>query len=337
MGLEVERFVSDVESELLCPICHCVYVDPVSNRDNCKHTYCFACIRKRFKSESSRFCPLCDEPLRENLSKPSRELQDKLFSLEIVCNQNCGTTCKLKELPGHIEKECDLTYVNCTYTRRGCKFRVPRKDLADHVRACDYRYAMCEACGHRTYRCLLFTHQKKRKCMDKKLANEKVRSEIASRKDVKAHQLELKFDSFALERDLDRVERTRIESRGCSEYGSEFSYGSSGTLAITNGEFESERSQSAFSTPRTTTSAQSENSHVMPVLVRQTQSARSIGRLPVPSPSRAADHPLTCRRCRRTFKQSKNHEKACSWHRGVSIKGYLQRSLMISGILARIS
>ncbi|XP_070579836.1 E3 ubiquitin-protein ligase NRDP1-like [Ptychodera flava] len=316
MGLEVNQFVGSVDSELLCPICRCVYLDPVSNIPNCLHTYCSVCIRKRLRSESSRFCPVCDEPLRENLSKPSLLLQDKLLSLEIVCNQKCGATCKLKDLPGHLERECELTYVNCPYSLRGCKFRMLRKDMKEHLEECDYRWEVCEACGFKTYHCMLFTHQKKRKCMDKKLANEKVRSVIETRKDIRNHQKEVKIDRFANDREIERVERARYELRSISVNGSQDSLSMSGhsrgeILPITNGESGISRTQSAFTLPGVRSTLD-----MLPL--RTTNSARSVGRLPAPSPSRTEDHPLQCRRCRKKFKQSKNHEKACSWHKGVS-------------------
>ncbi|XP_077980100.1 uncharacterized protein LOC144435378 [Glandiceps talaboti] len=320
MGLEVERFVSHIQKDLICPICRCVYVDPVTNFPNCSHIYCSACIRKRLHSESSRFCPICDEPLKEVLQKPSLGLQNRLLSLEIACNQGCGASTKLKDLPRHLEKDCGLTYVNCPHSLRGCKFRILRKDLKGHIERCDYRWAVCEACGFKTYRCQLFTHQKKKMCMARKLANEKVRSVIETRKDIREHQIEIKFDRFALERELDRVERASIEQRYNSENESVDSYetssSSNNTLAITNGEVGSIRTQSAFT-------ADSIRSEGLPP--RMTHSASSLARLPVPSPSRAGDHPINCSRCRRKFKQVKNHAKACSWHRGIVAKYDINR------------
>ena len=82
-------------SEFMCPICHCVIEDAVSN-SSCGHSYCSACIQTEMESERGRRCPVC----RGDITSLSRivAFRSLLEAQERICS-NCpffGTVSKMK-------------------------------------------------------------------------------------------------------------------------------------------------------------------------------------------------------------------------------------------------
>lgn len=49
---------------------------------------------------------------------------------------------------------------------------IRRQEAEEHAEECDWRPVVCEACGHRTVRRDLCTHQSRKKCLEKKLRHQ---------------------------------------------------------------------------------------------------------------------------------------------------------------------
>ena len=54
-------------------------------------------------------------------------------SRPVPCPNECGISPKLEFLDVHIANECPLQVIDCAFKYAGCKERLPRKDMLDHV------------------------------------------------------------------------------------------------------------------------------------------------------------------------------------------------------------
>ena len=54
-------------------------------------------------------------------------------SCPVPCPNECGISPKLEVLDSHIADECPLQVIDCAFRYAGCKERLPRKDMPDHV------------------------------------------------------------------------------------------------------------------------------------------------------------------------------------------------------------
>ena len=51
----------------------------------------------------------------------------------VPCPNQCGISPKLKVLDDHIQNDCPLRVIDCAFKYAGCKERMPRKDMPDHI------------------------------------------------------------------------------------------------------------------------------------------------------------------------------------------------------------
>lgn len=114
MGFKSNRFISQVDDELICFICSCVLEKPVLVAV-CQHAFCNECIQQRLVNNEHTTCPFpnCEQeivnPIEEIIPAP-RILVTLLKKLEIKCDFEyfgCDLVVKLEELADHVEK--------CTY------------------------------------------------------------------------------------------------------------------------------------------------------------------------------------------------------------------------------
>ena len=54
-------------------------------------------------------------------------------SRPVPCPNECGISPKLEVLNSHIENECPLQEIDCAFKYAGCKEKLPRKDMPDHI------------------------------------------------------------------------------------------------------------------------------------------------------------------------------------------------------------
>ena len=55
-------------------------------------------------------------------------------SFPVHCPNKCGLELPRQNIDSHIDNECPLTTINCTFFQVGCKVKHPRKDMPEHLR-----------------------------------------------------------------------------------------------------------------------------------------------------------------------------------------------------------
>ncbi|KAJ5770405.1 Zinc finger RING-type [Penicillium nucicola] len=112
-------FVSDYDSHLMCPICHCPFVDPV--RLQCDHVFCQSCLSSAintFRSaDSDEFpCPSCRTPTREVSTSVPRLLINMCDEIRVRCpliTEGCHEIVPRGHVQSHVEKYCGYRLVPC--------------------------------------------------------------------------------------------------------------------------------------------------------------------------------------------------------------------------------
>eukprot|EP01114_Cavostelium_apophysatum_P018449 TRINITY_DN5705_c0_g1_i1.p1 TRINITY_DN5705_c0_g1~~TRINITY_DN5705_c0_g1_i1.p1 ORF type:complete len:525 (-),score=98.33 TRINITY_DN5705_c0_g1_i1:81-1655(-) len=125
------QFVHPHSPNLLCPICHELYKNPIITRE-CGHSFCEVCI---FQIDNS-LCPLCRRKI--NLSEVHQNLVlDQLVKeLPVYCKYRrlgCNETFPLVSKPIH-EKQCKFGPSRCPHAVRGCHFEGTKLKIEDHIR-----------------------------------------------------------------------------------------------------------------------------------------------------------------------------------------------------------
>ena len=135
MGVEIIRFLKDsVDEDLICQICHGVFVDPVQTP--CRHLFCKQCIEEWIQQNET--CPsdrsfLCTQLL----TKAPFAIQNIIGRLPITCvYQKNGCTYKtlfnnIKRCKDH-EKECLYSPKSKITSTCDCGFVAPLKGFMDH-------------------------------------------------------------------------------------------------------------------------------------------------------------------------------------------------------------
>jgi hypothetical protein len=164
-------YISPVNEELFCPICHCPFVEPVQTP--CRHTFCAECLTKAL--EFSKSCPIdrqafpmhpdddddFDEMADEQTYREASEaaykrgmraieaaalpIYNMLDNLLVECiNKGCKAVVRRGGLKKHVDDECGWTLVDCR--AEDCnKLQVMRKDVD---KGCLHKMTSCEHCGH---------------------------------------------------------------------------------------------------------------------------------------------------------------------------------------------
>ncbi len=55
-------------------------------------------------------------------------------SFPLSCPNECNSTLQRQNVDSHVVNKCPLTTINCDFHQVGCKVKLPRQDMADHLR-----------------------------------------------------------------------------------------------------------------------------------------------------------------------------------------------------------
>jgi len=129
-GYEVNRFVGNVDPDLVCTICLDVMRDPLQ-LVGCEHTFCGSCIRDWV--ESNKSCPIDRRRFSadQDLQPAPRILKGILSRLQIKCDfeqKGCEAIVSLESLKQHIE-ECAFNLVLCD---KGCGLTIVKHKVSQH-------------------------------------------------------------------------------------------------------------------------------------------------------------------------------------------------------------
>jgi TNF receptor-associated factor 5 len=217
VDLRAITYVDTVDENLICPICRCALVDPVTT--DCDHTFCKSCIKESLshhevcpidRSELSREatlnrspkivinqldnlkaeCPCCEAPFARSMLKNHLER----YCMEAVMRcpgKNSGKHCEEVVERKHSDKGCLHFYTTCP----DCQAIVWQIDVENHREIlCKERHSECEHCAVEILRCKKSEHDGE--CPDVvvpcKWAEYGCQHE-AKRKDLEIHTAECAF------------------------------------------------------------------------------------------------------------------------------------------------
>lgn len=133
MGYERERFVGEVDEELVCAVCGLILKDPVQIRQ-CEHCFCHDCIEEWWKHR--HICPIDRTvvPSWDDVIAPPRIVKNMLARLVISCDNHsfgCTETIRLECLPSHLN-QCQYNPKRLVGCEKGCGQDIPFDELENH-------------------------------------------------------------------------------------------------------------------------------------------------------------------------------------------------------------
>ncbi|XP_077301933.1 E3 ubiquitin-protein ligase NRDP1 elgi [Arctopsyche grandis] len=132
MGFEVNRFKSEVDDELICPICSCVLEEPVQ-APVCEHAFCRCCITEWISTQPT--CPVDRQAVTSGQLHPvPRILRNLLARLTISCDNalfGCPLVVNLDSLSTHL-KDCEYNPKRPIPCEQGCGMIIPKDELKEH-------------------------------------------------------------------------------------------------------------------------------------------------------------------------------------------------------------
>ncbi|KAK6170071.1 hypothetical protein SNE40_018551 [Patella caerulea] len=285
MGLEVDLFEEKVPSDLVCGICENVFLDPVANA--CPHVFCRACIKKRLSRHSTRSCPICKTQLISKSHQPSVDLKRRLLNLVINCSHDCGGRFPLAEFPEHITYDCPNIPTTCPNRAKGCREKVPRCAVEWHLEECEYRLVDCDACSAQVVYRELLVHQKRNRCLEKRLKQHLTQEFRRVNLDVIKHRRQVDRDTLRLEVDQRKRFLDHFRSKQWKQ-------------------------PNRRSPPRTAATTRSEPSRAF--FLTETASCET---RPQTTGLTQDGVIYNCTKCSKPFRPDNNHNMSCCWHPGV--------------------
>ncbi|GFS27959.1 E3 ubiquitin-protein ligase NRDP1-like protein [Elysia marginata] len=136
MGLDIDRFLCEVNEGLLCCICKDVLEEPL--QAPCEHAFCRQCIQGWLVNECT--CPEDRQTLFLSDLRPLfRYMRNDLARLRLRCQYfhlGCQKICTMDGLRSH-ETNCDHASVICPHAE--CALTMTRRELEEHVLLCHVR------------------------------------------------------------------------------------------------------------------------------------------------------------------------------------------------------
>ncbi|KAI1006303.1 hypothetical protein K3495_g1910 [Podosphaera aphanis] len=170
IDLRAVSYEGAVDENLICAICRCILVDPIST--TCQHTFCSECLENALTHSST--CPIDRSALSKEMDviPAPKIIQNQLDGLKVLC-PCCSASVARSMIATHMSRYCQESLIRCPgiNTEKKCALRIPRKlaeqgclhystccpdceetliriDLPKHREAaCQARYVECRECG----------------------------------------------------------------------------------------------------------------------------------------------------------------------------------------------
>lgn len=170
VDLRAISYEKPVDENLICAICQCALVDPISTR--CQHIFCSECLDNALTH--SLTCPIDRSILtRESDMVPApRIIQNQLDNLKVLC-PCCHAPISRSMIVNHMSKYCPDSLIKCPgiNTEKKCPLLIRRKlssqgclhyvsscpdceksllqiNMPSHREdSCEARFCTCEKCG----------------------------------------------------------------------------------------------------------------------------------------------------------------------------------------------
>ena len=127
---------------------------------SCAHDGCLKRFQRRLAAEHGAVCP--KRPFRcEHCDAYASTYEDVVSSHWSACDKfpvPCPNGCEVgsverRGLQHHVDEECPATVVDCEFSFSGCKERLPRKDMPDHLlKNTGAHLSLLEVCFHKRTR-----------------------------------------------------------------------------------------------------------------------------------------------------------------------------------------
>jgi hypothetical protein len=140
--VEQVLFVEKLPKYFICPICLDYIKECVQTP--CHHKFCTNCLYETLKNKES--CPICREKVKSEDLKFDIWMDKEISCLPVYCHMReagCKWQGELSDTKTHILKNCDHTYIPCSYK---CGESILWKDLSTHNVVCTHRPTICEFC-----------------------------------------------------------------------------------------------------------------------------------------------------------------------------------------------
>jgi hypothetical protein len=163
-GIDIKKIINfSNQDELICPICHNVFLHPVSC-GNCDNNFCMECIESWLMGSGNTCINRC-----KYIPRKSPPMLKRLLSkLNVICKNSergCEDKISYDVLDSH-EKACQYKEEQCV----GCKKPFLKKDILKHLDDCEMIETKCEPCGLVMTR-LKFSIHDSRLCMENRIKN----------------------------------------------------------------------------------------------------------------------------------------------------------------------
>ena len=132
MGFNINRFISNVDQNLLCNICTGVLEKAVVTL--CGHTFCQQCLSTWLEKPNTDSCPACRAYTSKFDMIPNLAIRNMVDSLLVWCDnadKGCKIVMKLESVSKHLQR-CDFREMECS----ACGILLPKIELPDHYRSC---------------------------------------------------------------------------------------------------------------------------------------------------------------------------------------------------------
>ncbi|KAJ5558946.1 Zinc finger RING-type [Penicillium sp. DV-2018c] len=141
--------ISEYDSHLMCPICHCPFVEPV--RLECDHLFCGSCLSSAittFRSAGSEEfpCPSCRNPTQTVSANVPRLLINMCDEIRVRCPliaEGCEEIIPRGHVQSHVEKYCGYRLVPCPDA--SCDQVARSKDVGMDQK-CIHKIRRCSRC-----------------------------------------------------------------------------------------------------------------------------------------------------------------------------------------------
>ncbi len=132
MGFMVDRFVSNVDQNLVCNICTGVMDQAVVTL--CGHSFCEECLKTWLDRPETDSCPGCRSYTSRFDLIPNLAVRNMIDALLVWCDNSergCKIVMRLESLRKHLER-CEFREVKCS----ACGETLPKNELANHYKNC---------------------------------------------------------------------------------------------------------------------------------------------------------------------------------------------------------
>ena len=145
VDLHTLDYVTPCDENLMCPICHSPFVNPVRLR--CDHLFCRECLSTALGNQlkDTHSCPSCRAVMEDDSGLPMpRVVLRMLEELKVKCpNQfwGCQDVVARGFIEHHVEKYCGFEEVDCSLD--GCSLKIRRREVD---RGCLHTTVKCHHC-----------------------------------------------------------------------------------------------------------------------------------------------------------------------------------------------